>query len=198
MKIQNLVMLFSLAVSPLAYGNATEDLLSAIENGNVKEVEKALAQGADLDITRSGDNHSARSLAIAKILEVADSQNTIVLAGLTALSLPAMALYQKPTYGLAAIITALAGVLMTQNNTNSIIQKLKSIRVDQLLVAGGGLSAVALAWQAPENWQILVNTLGTVGLITFLYKSYQLLKRLHIYGLVNPEEYQLTPENIQD
>src|ERR1700722_15758451 len=182
MKIQKALLLLSLLASPLALANATEDLLQAIENSDINGVEKALAAGADLDTTRSGDNQSARSLAIAKILESAESQNTILLAGAAALSLPAMALYQKPKCAIAAILTSLAGLLMTQNSTNNIVDKLKTLRIDQLLTFGGGLGVVALAWQAPENWHMIVNGLGTAGLIAFLYQSYQLLKRLHIYG----------------
>jgi hypothetical protein len=196
MKINKVIILFALLISPRTFANATEDLLNAIEHGNVKEVEKALAQGADLDITRSGDDHSARSLAIAKILESAETQNTTILAGLSALSLPAMALYQKPKYALAAIMTTIAGILMSQkHNSSTVIEKLNNAHIEKLLAIGGGLGILATAWQGTENWQILVNALGTAGLLTFLYKVYQLFKRLHIYGLVNPEEYQLTPES---
>lgn len=197
MNIHKIIVLFSLAISPLAVADVNQDLLTAIETGNVKEVEKALAQGADLDTTRSGDNHSARSLAVAKILESAECQQTILIAGGAALSLPLMALWQKPKCAIPAIIATISGVLLTLNNSNSTIEKIKNFRIDQFLVAAGGLGIVSLAWKAPENWQLLVNALGTAGLITFLYKSYQLLKRLQVYSLVNPEEYELTPDNTQ-
>ncbi len=197
MNIHKIIVLFSLATSPLALADVNQDLLTAIETGNVREVEKALAQGADLDTTRSGDNHSARSLAVAKILESAECQQTILIAASAALSLPLMALWQKPKCAIPAIIATTAGVLLTLNNSNSTIAKIKNLRIDQLLVAAGGLGVLSLAWKAPENWQLLVNALGTAGLITFLYKSYQLLKRLQVYSLVNPEEYELTPDNTQ-
>ena len=192
MKIQKIFLLLSLIISPLVLANATDDLLNAIEQGNVQNVEKAITQGADLDIIRTSDNHSAKSLAHSKILELAESKNSWIASLLASLSLPVMGFYQNPKYAFLSSAALASGLIIPHQTKNDIL-----LTLSPLLGIGGILGLCSTAWTAPEKWQMITNSIGTAGLVTFLYFSYQLNKYVRIKMLVSPEEYQLTPENMQ-
>src|SRR5437879_5317399 len=106
MKIQKIVLIAGLMCTPLAWADATDDLLYAIEKGDIEKAEQAFSQGADCDVIRG--EHNARSLAIAKILESAETQNSLLATGAASLMIPAVALYQKPMYALAGLTSMVA------------------------------------------------------------------------------------------
>ncbi len=195
MNIKKIILLFSLIISPFALANSTDDLFSSIEIGNIQGVKKALTEGANPDSVRSIDNHCARTLAHSKIVEFfGESRNTMYASSLATLLLPAMAFYEKPAYALLSSLALTAGTLISYKTKT---QNDKLVKLSGALGLGGVLGLCATALTAPEKWQIVANALGTAGLITFIYKAYQLNKYVCINSLLNPQDYQLTPENIQ-
>lgn len=199
MNIHKIILLFSLIISPLALAHPTFDLLTAIEKGDVEGVKSALAQGANPDSIRSIDNHSARTLAHSKILEFfGESKNTMYASSFAALSLPAMAFYENPKYAFLSSLALAWGVLIPYKAHNQGASlSTQSANVAGALGLGGVLGICATAWTAPEKWQMIVNAIGAIGLTTLIYKSLQFNKYVCINSLLNPQDYQLTPENIQ-
>lgn len=102
-----LIALLSLSANHM-FANATDDLFTAIEQGDIAEVETALANGADVMHTRTSDNHTPYSLARA-IHENYAMSLTVAIPALATLGIFIAAIKHNPKVGIASLATTLIG-----------------------------------------------------------------------------------------
>lgn len=198
MKLQKFSLAFVMAISVQAiYADTTDDLLFAIEKGDVSQVTRAIKEGADLDISREEDGHNARSLAIAKFIESLETnQQSGTVASIMALGIPLAAAINSWQYTLAAAATAFAGYKLHVGESKGFLDKLRNVGTGKYMIIGSLLGTLGLAWNSSSPYTLASSAIGTAGLAALYYKSNQIRKRYEIYSLVNPDD-QFLQESVQ-
>jgi hypothetical protein len=198
MKLQrfSLTLLLTLSANGLR-ADATDDLLFAIESGDISQAKTAITRGADLDISREEDGHNARSLAIAKLIEsLEQNQQSGTIATILALGVPVSAAINSWPFTLAAAATAFSGYKVQSSSSTGLLEKLRNAKVGAYMIYASLLGTLGAAWYTKSPYVLASSVIGTAGAAALLYKSTLISKRYEIYSLVNPDD-QLLEEDAQ-
>lgn len=191
MKIQSLSLAVLLILcANLVHADATDDLLLAIDNGDMDQVQKAIQSGADPDMAREEDGHNARSLSIAKLIDSLEkNQDQTKYLALTATSaLPIAAAVNNWKYTLASSISMLIGYNLTAGESKGFIQKIRNTGIGKYIMAGSLLATMGIAWGSKNPYTLVSSALGTSALLGLIYKSRQIQRHFDIYSFLNPED----------
>lgn len=197
MNIQKCFLLALISISSnQLFADATTDLFQAIEAGNVKKVQAAIAAGADLDTPRSSDDLSPRLLAQIKYFNMftkfAQPLNLGLLgaSALGSLALPVSALIHNPKLGLLGIagVGAFFGIPGTAKNAT--LQRKRLNLAARCAALGIGLGTLLVT--ALKSTNKTLNIIGSISAAYFLGYGYkygnELNNRQEISYLLNPED----------
>lgn len=185
-----LTCLISLSGS-LAHADANTDLFAAIEAQNVQRVAQALAAGATADTKRACDGLSAKTCAFDQIHCACQKPIPLFASSVAPLALVVASFLHNKTYALAILAGLGTGaglssyVQNTPEDEHNMIQKvIATLHLDDIASYSSIAGLLASAWSAD---QVILSSVGTVGLALLYYQGAQLKTACTIYKMVDPE-----------
>lgn len=171
-----LITLLSFSVNQM-FADATDDLFTAIEQGDIAGAETALANGAQIMRQRKVDAHTAFSFALAKHNEALQSLRSYkgIVPAIASLGLPAAAILHNPKWGIASTVASLSTNIIDENSAPSTV------------ALAGGLSLAGTIGIAINAWKSKYKIFAFIGLAGILVSGYhqiQVAKRSHIVRLI--------------
>ena len=190
LSIITLTCLISLSGS-VVLPDANSDLFAAIEAQNAQRVAQALASGANADAKRTSDNLSPKIYAFDQIHTACQKPLPLLATSLSPVALIIASFLHNKTYALA-ILAGLgtgAGLSSYVQNTpedehNAIQKVIATLHLDDVTSYSSIAGLLASAWSAD---QLILSSVGTVGLALLYYQGAQLKTACTIYKMVDPE-----------
>lgn len=198
MRLSNFALVFLVATSAFStHADSNTDLFAAIAAQNVDAVALALKTGANTDIKRSIDGHNAKTFAFEQINLAFHTPVPLIASSAAPFALIIASFLHNKNHALAALAGLGTGVGLrayiqnTPEEEHNLIQKISTtLHLDEIASYASTAGLLASAWSAD---QLILSSVGTVGLGILYYQGAQLKVACEIYKMVDPE-HVLFPE----